>query len=148
VVKSYDEMERIIMMKERLIKLSTHHVNIFGELLSTSMSKETFVFDFKYFPSVPIKDILLLDLNQNQSKFLIDQIWLFFNCLRANGFGIILSEFLARDKVKELIEKLEYDIDGNIFIADLSLVLKENKNYEKLTKNKEQKIFSEVQSYV
>ena len=102
----------------------------------------------KRFPSVPIKDILLLDLNQNQSKFLIDQIWLFFNCLRANGFGIILSEFLARDKVKELIEKLEYDIDGNIFIADLSLVLKENKNYEKLTKNKEQKIFSEVQSYV
>lgn len=69
-----------------MIKLQLHHVDIFGELISTSTSKESFSFDFKYTPCVPLKDILILDLNQKQVQILIDKIWIYLNHLRSNGF--------------------------------------------------------------
>jgi hypothetical protein len=144
VIKSYDDMETMLIIRERLIKLSNHHVSIFGELLSTSTTSDSFAFHFKYVPSVALKDLLLLDLNQNQSRYLVDQLWLFFGCLRSNGFESEITNLISKNNLKDFFDKLEYGFDGNIAIADFSFVLTERKTCEKLNKTQEQRLLKEI----
>jgi len=86
VIKSFYDMERLMLIKDKLIKFAIHHINIFGELESISTNSQSFMFNFKYTPSITLRELTSLNLNHAQINTLIDKVWLFIGSLRSNGF--------------------------------------------------------------
>ena len=85
-IGSHLDIESMMLIRERLVSLSLHHVDIFGELESLQTTKYHFVFKFKFVPSVSIKELAQSNLNEAQRRFLTDQIWLFLDNLRSNNY--------------------------------------------------------------
>ena len=55
VIRSFEDMEKLMVLREKLIKFSTHHIGIFGELDSISTNLQSFIFSFKYVPRVALR---------------------------------------------------------------------------------------------
>ena len=137
IVRSFDDMERLILVKERLTKYSTHHLDIFGILESISTSEKYFIFNFKYVPYVCLKELINSALSQEQINILVDKIWLLISCMRSNGYEEYIIRLMERNELSQLFDKIEYNFDGNLLISDIGLVLEEKTSNIRLTCKKE-----------
>ena len=136
-MRSFDDMERLILVKERLTKYSIHHIDIFGILESISTSEKYFIFNFKYTPYVSLKELINSTLSQEQINILVDKIWLLISCLRSNGYEEYIIRLMERNELSQLFDKIEYNLDGNLMISDIGLVLEEKTSNIRLTCKKE-----------
>ena len=147
-VKSFDDMETVIEIKDKLIKFTTHHINIFGILESVETNQKSLIFNFRYVPSVSLKQLCQLQLSQKQVKYLADKVWMFILSMKNNGFEEYISTLMRRNELSLLLDKIEYNLDGMLSIGQISLILQEKAPNSRMTSQVEKQLLSDIFNYL
>lgn len=67
--------------------------------------------------------------------------------MRSNRYEDYLSSLVQNDSISELLDKISYDIKGNLFIEDFSLTLEESQTTAKMEFAEEQKLLMYIENY-
>ena len=146
-ITCYQDMESVLLLREKLIDLSNHHTHIYGSLLQVIERKHDFVFLFRYYPAIPLAQLATTPLSSRAHQALTQQLWTFISHLRSHNYESLITKLTQQHSVKWLLERVQYDLHGRLTLVDPSIAFQEGSAHE-MTRSEEKDLLLQVRAFL